>query len=177
LGGVALAVICRLMCEDYSGRTGGVPDLIIWNGEAQECKFVEVKGPGDRLQENQKVWIDVLLQAGVVVEECRVVDRGAGPVTAKKTKKAARPLKRKRAAPESEGESRAIESEDESEDIDYSQLDTSAIDNRTSPAHTPKKPPPRKIVNRAEVVIIPSPVRLTMQGKRPERVRSTSPEV
>lgn len=52
---MALAVICELMCEDYSGRCGGVPDLIIWNDATQICKFVEVKGPGDRLQENQKV--------------------------------------------------------------------------------------------------------------------------
>ena len=43
------------MCEDYSGRCGGVPDLIVWNSDSQDCKFVEVKGPGDRLQENQKV--------------------------------------------------------------------------------------------------------------------------
>ena len=51
----ALAVICRLMCEDYAGRTGGVPDLIVWNEEEHWAKFVEVKGPGDSLQENQKV--------------------------------------------------------------------------------------------------------------------------
>ncbi|EED77405.1 predicted protein, partial [Postia placenta Mad-698-R] len=76
LGGPALEVICRLLCEDYAGRVGGVPDLIIWNAEAKECKFIEVKGPGDKLQENQKasffVWIDVLLQAGIPVEVCHV---------------------------------------------------------------------------------------------------------
>ena len=43
------------MCEDYAGRTGGVPDLIIWHEEEQWAKFVEVKGPGDSVQENQKV--------------------------------------------------------------------------------------------------------------------------
>lgn len=48
-------MICRLFCEDYSGRGGGVPDLIIWNAKQGTCKFVEVKGPNDRLQENQKV--------------------------------------------------------------------------------------------------------------------------
>ena len=30
-----------------------MPDLIVWKDGV--CKFVEVKGPGDRLQENQKV--------------------------------------------------------------------------------------------------------------------------
>ena len=61
----ALSAICRVMCEDYSSRTSGVPDLIVWkefatdgeDGEQVErwAKFVEVKGPGDNLQENQKV--------------------------------------------------------------------------------------------------------------------------
>jgi hypothetical protein len=55
LGGNALSSICRLFCEDYEGRSSGVPDLIVWNFERKECKFVEVKGPGDSLQENQKV--------------------------------------------------------------------------------------------------------------------------
>jgi Fanconi-associated nuclease 1 len=56
LGGQALASICRLFCEDYAGRSSGVPDLIVWNSTEKKCKFVEVKGPGDSLQENQKVW-------------------------------------------------------------------------------------------------------------------------
>jgi Fanconi-associated nuclease 1 len=55
MGGKSLSVICRLLCEDYSGRGSGVPDLIVWNALDGECKFVEVKGPGDSLQENQKV--------------------------------------------------------------------------------------------------------------------------
>ena len=36
------------------------------------CRFSEVKGPGDVLSETQKVWIDVLLSAGVDVELCSV---------------------------------------------------------------------------------------------------------
>jgi fanconi-associated nuclease 1 len=55
IGGEPLAVICLAMCEDYSGRVGGVPDLCIWNWETKTCKFIEVKGPGDTLRENQKV--------------------------------------------------------------------------------------------------------------------------
>ena len=47
------------MCEDYAARTSGVPDLIVWRDSEdpaeREAKFVEVKGPGDSLQENQKV--------------------------------------------------------------------------------------------------------------------------
>ncbi|KAL5511287.1 hypothetical protein ACEPAH_4503 [Sanghuangporus vaninii] len=75
LGGEGLSVICRLFCEDYGGRHSGVPDLIVWRMKDKLAKFVEVKGPGDNLSENQKVWIDVLRQAGIDVEVCRVVDR------------------------------------------------------------------------------------------------------
>lgn len=50
-----MSVICRLFCEDYGGRHSGIPDLIIWRMEDKLAKFVEVKGPGDNLSENQKV--------------------------------------------------------------------------------------------------------------------------
>ncbi len=32
-----------------------MPDLVVWCAKRGICKFVEVKGPGDRPQENQKV--------------------------------------------------------------------------------------------------------------------------
>ncbi|KAH8117012.1 VRR-NUC domain-containing protein [Phellopilus nigrolimitatus] len=75
IGGVGLSVVCRLFCEDYGGRHSGIPDLIVWRMRDRLAKFVEVKGPGDNLSENQKVWIDVLLQAGINVEVCRVTER------------------------------------------------------------------------------------------------------
>ena len=53
----------------------------LWNHDKLECKFVEVKGPGDSLSETQKVWIDVLLScvnsedttSNVQVELCHVM--------------------------------------------------------------------------------------------------------
>lgn len=54
-------MICQLFCEDYAGRSSGVPDLIVWKMEKGICKFVEVKGPGDSPQPNQKVR-QILLQ-------------------------------------------------------------------------------------------------------------------
>lgn len=33
-----------------------------------------MKGPGDKLSETQKVWIDVLLSSGIGVEVCKVVE-------------------------------------------------------------------------------------------------------
>ncbi|ORY75355.1 VRR-NUC domain-domain-containing protein [Leucosporidium creatinivorum] len=73
IGGEALATILTMFCEEYGHRTGGIPDLCLWNPALSLCKFSEVKGPGDHLSETQKVWIDVLLGAGVEVEVCRVV--------------------------------------------------------------------------------------------------------
>ena len=55
IGGRALAVICQVICEEYGQWQGGVPDLLVWNFATRECRFVEVKSPNDRLQENQKV--------------------------------------------------------------------------------------------------------------------------
>ncbi|KAI6166832.1 hypothetical protein EDD17DRAFT_1752182 [Pisolithus thermaeus] len=54
IGGGALSVMCRVLCEDYAARQSGGPDLFLWNAEQRLCKFVEVKGPGDTLRENQK---------------------------------------------------------------------------------------------------------------------------
>ena len=55
IGGPALATICRVICEDYTKRASGVPDLLIWNASDEKVRFVEVKGPGDTLMEGQKV--------------------------------------------------------------------------------------------------------------------------
>ncbi|KAG6887392.1 hypothetical protein C0992_012438 [Termitomyces sp. T32_za158] len=79
LGGDSLAIICRLFCEDYAGRSSGVPDLIVWNITAGICKFVEVKGPGDTPSENQKLWFDSLIGAGANVEICKVFDKDKPP--------------------------------------------------------------------------------------------------
>lgn len=46
--------------------------LSLWNISELQCKFVEVKGPGDVLSTTQKVWIDLLLKLGIGVELCKV---------------------------------------------------------------------------------------------------------
>lgn len=46
----------------------------LWNPSEAKVLFSEIKGPGDKLSETQKVWIDVLLSSGVGVEVCRVVE-------------------------------------------------------------------------------------------------------
>ena len=39
-----------------------------------EAKLVEVKGPRDRLSEQQRGWIASLLNAGLVVQVCKVLE-------------------------------------------------------------------------------------------------------
>ncbi|TYJ52262.1 hypothetical protein B9479_007136 [Cryptococcus floricola] len=72
LGGRGVSGVCRMLAEEYRHRASGVPDLIVWNAETKDARFVEVKGPGDSLSETQKIWIDVLLSLGIQVEVCRV---------------------------------------------------------------------------------------------------------
>ncbi|GAA5968795.1 hypothetical protein JCM3765_001268 [Sporobolomyces pararoseus] len=82
IGGPALASILTVFVEEYGHRTGGIPDLwfaflspmSLWNPSESSVMLSEIKGPGDKLSETQKVWIDVLLSSGVGVEVCRVVE-------------------------------------------------------------------------------------------------------
>lgn len=95
----ALATVMLVMAQEYQSRGGGVPDLVLWkrfdtdtpgeNGiehantntvssqgkgrEGGEVVFVEVKSANDRLSDTQRMWISVLLGAGVKVELCHAV--------------------------------------------------------------------------------------------------------
>ncbi|PLW16859.1 hypothetical protein PCANC_09423 [Puccinia coronata f. sp. avenae] len=69
----AFVLISRVFFEDWSVWTAGAPDLCLWNLTRRLCKFVEVKGPGDKLSEQQKNWFSLLLKAeGIQVEICSV---------------------------------------------------------------------------------------------------------
>lgn len=95
-GGPALAVVCKVLAQEYAQRAGGVPDLLLWrrdprieeqlsnkgsrsidNGHQEstqgQIRFVEVKSENDRLSDTQRLWIDVLTGAGVAVELCHAV--------------------------------------------------------------------------------------------------------
>ena len=96
-GGPTLAVVCKMLAQEYAQRAGGVPDLLLWRQnlgtEEQldgkggkvvddddhirptpgQIKFVEVKSENDRLSDTQRLWIDVLTGAGVAVELCHAV--------------------------------------------------------------------------------------------------------
>lgn len=88
----AIREICLQQAQDFCASGGGVPDLVIWNPETKEARFVEVKSPSDKLSETQKVrvpsvcmyeeiclsllflqlWIHALREAGATVEVCHV---------------------------------------------------------------------------------------------------------
>ncbi|KIW07772.1 uncharacterized protein PV09_01698 [Verruconis gallopava] len=66
--GDALALICKVLAQEYGQRSGGMPDLFLWHTERREIKFAEVKSANDRLSDTQRLWIHVLTGAGIRVE-------------------------------------------------------------------------------------------------------------
>eukprot|EP01132_Coremiostelium_polycephalum_P002052 gene2052-2530_t len=74
LGGGLISFISKLLLEDFKYFSKGMPDLFLWKMEEtkQYIKFVEVKGEGDSLRDQQQIWIDMLISFGVDVEVCHV---------------------------------------------------------------------------------------------------------
>ncbi|KAI8092607.1 uncharacterized protein BX664DRAFT_327696 [Halteromyces radiatus] len=93
IGPESLSSLCHLLAEEFGHRLGGMPDLCCWNYTEKKCVFVEgkkkqkmiivddvqngiffslVKGPGDKLSETQKIWLDTLSNMGIAAEVCYV---------------------------------------------------------------------------------------------------------
>ncbi|KAI8883044.1 hypothetical protein K501DRAFT_219991 [Backusella circina FSU 941] len=72
IGPNSLASLCKLLFEEFDQRSSGMPDLCCWNYKEKKCLFSEVKGPGDRLSDTQKLWIETLSGFGIQVEVCHV---------------------------------------------------------------------------------------------------------
>ncbi|KAI3853640.1 hypothetical protein MKW98_025157 [Papaver atlanticum] len=75
VGGPCLASLCRLLAQDYRSWSSGMPDLFLWrfSGDYKgEAKLVEVKGPRDRLSEQQRAWLLLLMDCGFNAEVCKV---------------------------------------------------------------------------------------------------------
>ena len=74
--GGALAAVCKVVAQEYRLRGGGIPDLVLWRSEPKpECMFAEVKSANDRLSDTQRLWVHVLMSAGVEVALCSAVAR------------------------------------------------------------------------------------------------------
>ena len=68
-----LEAIFRHLLRDLKNHGRGLPDLIWLGDKPGEWKLIEVKGPGDRLQDHQKLWLEFFLQQGIAAEVCYVV--------------------------------------------------------------------------------------------------------
>ncbi|WP_268800625.1 VRR-NUC domain-containing protein [Pseudomonas huanghezhanensis] len=61
----------RLLQDIKANRTG-MPDLIQFYPQQRRYRMIEVKGPGDRLQDNQLRWLDFCAEHGMPVVVCYV---------------------------------------------------------------------------------------------------------
>jgi hypothetical protein len=60
------------MLRDLKANRAGMPDLIQFYPAERRYRMIEVKGPGDRLQDNQKRWLAFATEHGIPVEVCYV---------------------------------------------------------------------------------------------------------
>ncbi|WP_201167461.1 VRR-NUC domain-containing protein [Pseudomonas sp. S31] len=60
------------LLQDIRSNRAGMPDLIQFWPEHGTYRMVEVKGPGDRLQDNQLRWLDFCREQGLAVAVCHV---------------------------------------------------------------------------------------------------------
>lgn len=60
------------LLEDIPGNRAGLPDLIQFWPAQRRYRMVEVKGPGDRLQDNQLRWLQFCREREMPVAVCYV---------------------------------------------------------------------------------------------------------
>lgn len=68
----ALRRWCERLLENIAEHRSGFPDLIVFWPDQQRYQMIEVKGPGDRLQDNQRRLIDFALGHGMPVAVCTI---------------------------------------------------------------------------------------------------------
>ena len=61
----------RLLCDLQANRAG-LPDLVRFWPVERRYELVEVKAPGDRLQDNQVRWLQYCIEHGIPVSVCHV---------------------------------------------------------------------------------------------------------
>lgn len=62
----------KRLLQDIKANRTGMPDLIKFFPEQGRYLMIEVKGPGDRLQDNQLRWLDFCAEHGMPVQVCYV---------------------------------------------------------------------------------------------------------
>ena len=67
-----LKLLFARLLRDVKANRSGFPDLVrFWPAE-QRYELVEVKGPGDKLQDNQIRWLEYCAAHGIPVRVCHV---------------------------------------------------------------------------------------------------------
>ena len=67
-----LSAIFRHLLLDLRHHRRGLPDLIELNHSNGQYRLIEVKGPGDRLQDHQRLWIQAMLEHDIPVSVLNV---------------------------------------------------------------------------------------------------------
>ncbi|OEC37185.1 VRR-NUC domain-containing protein [Pseudomonas cuatrocienegasensis] len=62
----------RRLLSDIAANRCGMPDLIQFYPAQHRYRMIEVKGPGDRLQDNQRRWLAFCAEHGMPVDVCYV---------------------------------------------------------------------------------------------------------
>lgn len=62
----------KRLLQDIKANRTGMPDLIKFFPQERRYLMIEVKGPGDRLQDNQLRWLDFCAEHGMPVQVCYV---------------------------------------------------------------------------------------------------------
>jgi len=62
----------RRLLGDIQANRAGMPDLIQFWPAQRRYRMIEVKGPGDRLQDNQRRWLAFCAEHGMPVDVCYV---------------------------------------------------------------------------------------------------------
>lgn len=65
---VHLKLIFERVLFDIKSNRSGLPDLIQFFPESRTYRMVEIKGPGDRIQDNQARWLEYFAQHGIPAE-------------------------------------------------------------------------------------------------------------
>lgn len=63
-----LKIIFERLLFDIRSNRSGLPDLIQFFPEEKRYRMIEVKGPGDRIQDNQRRWLDYFAQHQIPAE-------------------------------------------------------------------------------------------------------------
>jgi hypothetical protein len=67
-----LKVCFERILANIRANTSGLPDLVQFWPQERRYRLIEVKGPGDRLQDNQVRWLTFCVAQGIPVSVCQV---------------------------------------------------------------------------------------------------------